>query len=80
MNQYNVNIEYDRDEVYNDLIQNFSDESQDEITDRLDLIEFILENDKDRKLHHLKYQDISELDDMKETIINKKYETNKQTN
>jgi len=62
-----INSYYDRDEVYNTLIQIYNDESQDDITDRLDLIEYIMEND-DRELSFLITQDIAELDDMKETL------------
>ena len=34
-------MEFDRDEVYNNLIQIYNDECHDEIIERLDLIEFI---------------------------------------
>ena len=57
----------DRDEVYNTLIQIYDDESQYDITDRLDLIEYIMEND-DRELSFLINQDLVELEDMKETL------------
>ena len=63
-----INSYYDRDEVYNTLIQIYNDESQDDITDRLDLIEYIKEND-DRELSFLIKQDIVELEDIKETIM-----------
>jgi hypothetical protein len=63
-----INSYYDRDEVYNILIQIYDDESQDDITDRLDLIEYIKEND-DRELSFLIKQDIVELEDIKETIM-----------
>ncbi len=63
-----INSYYDRDEVYNSLIQIYDDESQDDITDRLDLIEYIIEND-DRELSFLIKQDISELEDIKETVM-----------
>ena len=36
-----------------------------------DLIEFILENDKERNINFLKLQSIDELEDMKETILNR---------
>ena len=62
-----INSYYDRDEVYNTLIQIYNDESQYDITDRLDLIEYIMEND-DRELSFLINQDIVELEDMKETL------------
>jgi len=57
----------DRDEVYNSLIQIYDDESQDDILDRLDLIEYIMEND-DRELSFLINQDLVELEDIKETL------------
>ncbi len=56
-----------RDEVYNTLIQIYNDESQYDITDRLDLIEYIMEND-DRELSFLINQDLVELEDIKETL------------
>jgi len=57
----------DRDEVYNSLIQIYNDESHYDITDRLDLIEYITEN-SDRELDFLIIQDLVELEDMKETL------------
>ena len=57
----------DRDEVYNSLIQIYNDESQYDISDRLDLIEYIMEND-DRELSFLINQDLVELEDIKETL------------
>ena len=57
----------DRDEVYNTLIQIYNDESHDDIIDRLDLIEYITEND-DRELNFLIDQDLVELEDIKETL------------
>ncbi len=63
-----INSYYDRDEVYNILIQIYDDESQDDIIDRLDLIEYIKEND-DRELSFLIKQDIAELEDIKETVM-----------
>lgn len=57
----------DRDEVYNSLIQIYNDESQYDITDRLDLIEYIMENDN-RELSFLINQDLVELEDIKETL------------
>ena len=62
-----INSYYDRDEVYNSLIQIYNDESQYDITDRLDLIEYIMEND-DRELSFLINQDLVELEDIKETL------------
>lgn len=58
---------YDRDEVYNSLIQIYNDESHYDITNRLDLIEFILKYDPTRDLNFLKSQDLVELEDIKET-------------
>ena len=57
----------DRDEVYNTLIQIYDDESQYDITDRLDSIEYIMENDN-RELSFLINQDLVELEDIKETL------------
>ena len=62
-----INSYYDRDEVYNTLIQIYDDESQYDIIDRLDLIEYIMEND-DRELSFLINQDLVELEDIKETL------------
>ena len=62
-----INSYYDRDEVYNSLIQIYNDESHYDITDRLDLIEYIMENDN-RELSFLINQDLVELEDMKETL------------
>jgi len=56
-----------RDEVYNSLIQIYNDESHYDITDRLDLIEYIMENDN-RELSFLINQDLVELEDIKETL------------
>ena len=63
-----INSYYDRDEVYNTLIQIYNDESHNNITDRLDLIEYIKEKDWDRELSFLVNQDIEELEDIKETL------------
>ena len=57
----------DRDEVYNSLIQIYNDESHYDITDRLDLIEYITEN-SDRELDFLIIQDLVELEDIKESL------------
>ena len=57
----------DRNEVYNSLIQIYNDESHYDITDRLDLIEYIMENDN-RELSFLIKQDLVELEDIKETL------------
>jgi hypothetical protein len=56
-----------RNEVYNSLIQIYNDESHYDITDRLDLIEYIMENDN-RELSFLINQDLVELEDIKETL------------
>jgi len=58
---------FDRDEVYNNLIQIYNDESHDEIIERLDLIEDIKEK-RDSSLSFLINQDIMELEDIKETL------------
>ena len=57
----------DRNEVYNSLIKIYNDESHYDITDRLDLIEYIMENDN-RELSFLIKQDLVELEDIKETL------------
>ena len=62
-------MEFDRDEVYNNLIQIYNDESHDEIIERLDLIEFINEK-RNSSLSFLINQDIMELEDIQETLIN----------
>ena len=58
---------FDRNEVYNNLIQIYNDESHDEIIERLDLIEDIKEK-RDSSLSFLINQDIMELEDIKETL------------
>jgi len=58
---------FDRDEVYNNLIQIYNDESHDEIIERLDLIEDIKEK-RDSSLSFLINQDIMELEDIKENL------------
>lgn len=62
-------MEFDRDEVYNNLIQIYNDETHDEIIERLDLIEFINEK-RNSSLSFLINQDIMELEDIQETLIN----------
>ena len=62
-------MEFDRDEVYNNLIQIYNDECHDEIIERLDLIEFIKEK-SDRSLSFLINQDIMELLDIESTLFN----------
>jgi hypothetical protein len=62
-------MEFDRDEVYNNLTQIYNDETHDEIIERLDLIEFINEK-RNSSLSFLINQDIMELEDIQETLIN----------
>jgi len=65
--KYKTMKTFDRDEVYNNLIQIYNDESHDEIIERLDLIEDIKEK-RDSSLSFLINQDIMELEDIKETL------------
>tara|TARA_B100000941_G_C28344674_1_gene468553 strand:+ start:335 stop:652 length:318 start_codon:yes stop_codon:yes gene_type:complete len=68
-------IEFDRDEVYNHYIQNFSDElNNDEINDYIDKIEFIYESSKIKDFNFLKNQDLLEIDDMYDTLNKNKIE------
>tara|TARA_B100000902_G_scaffold237531_1_gene224997 strand:- start:411 stop:614 length:204 start_codon:yes stop_codon:yes gene_type:complete len=67
-------MKVDRDELFNHYIQEYNDFHNDEITDMIDLIEDILEVDNTRDLNFLKYQTIDELEDIKETILNRKNE------
>ena len=56
--------EFDRDEIYNHYIQNYSDElNNDEINDYIDKIELIHKN-TDNDIEFLKNQDIMEIDDI----------------
>jgi|TARA_R100001463_G_scaffold21393_1_gene51393 hypothetical protein len=64
-------MKIDRDELYNDYIQNYNELDNDEINDMIDLIEDILEIDNERDLNFLKYQTIDELEDIYKTIKNK---------
>ena len=58
-------IEFDRDEVYNHYIQNFSDElDNDEINDYIDKIEFLYNEYNHEDFNFLKNQDLLEIDDM----------------
>ena len=58
-------IEFDRDEVYNHYIQNFSDElDNDEINDYIDKIEFLYNEYNYEDFNFLKNQDLLEIDDM----------------
>ena len=61
-------MKIDRDELYNDYIQNYNELDNDEINDMIDLIEDILEIDNERDLNFLKYQTIDELEDIYRTI------------
>ena len=61
-------MKIDRDEIYNDYIQNYNDLDNDEINDMIDLIEDILEIDDERDLNFLKYQTIDELEDIYRSI------------
>ena len=57
--------EFDRDEVFNTLIQIYSMDTHDEIIERLDLIEDIKRKEMDQvELSFLINQDILELEDM----------------
>ena len=68
-------IEFDRDEVYNHYIQNFSDElDNDEINDYIDKIEFIYKSSKIKDFNFLKNQDLLEIDDMYDTLNKNKIE------
>ena len=58
-------IKFDRDEVYNHYIQNFSDElDNDEINNYIDKIEFLYKENDDEDFNFLKNQDLLEIDDM----------------
>ena len=58
-------IEFDRDEVYNHYIQNFSDElDNDEINDYIDKIEFLYNENDYEDFNFLKNQDLLEIDDI----------------
>ena len=64
-------MKIDRDEVYNNLIQIYNDETHDEIIERLDLIEFIKQKDPNGYLlPFLINQDIMELLDIESTLFN----------
>ena len=67
-------MKIDRDELYNDYIQNYNELDNDEINDMIDLIEDILEIDDERDLDFLKYQTIDELEDIYKTIKINKYD------
>ena len=56
--------EFNRDEIYNHYIQNYSDElDNDEINEYIDKIELIHEH-TDNDIEFLKNQDIMEIDDI----------------
>ena len=56
--------EFDRDEIYNHYIQNYSDElDNNEINEYIDKIELIHEH-TDNDIEFLKNQDIMEIDDI----------------
>ena len=56
--------EFDRNEIYNHYIQNYSDElDNDEINEYIDKIELIHEH-TDNDIEFLKNQDIMEIDDI----------------
>ena len=56
--------EFNRNEIYNHYIQNYSDElDNDEINDYIDKIELIHKN-TDNDIEFLKNQDIMEIDDI----------------
>ena len=66
-------IEFDRDEVYNHYIQNFSDElDNDEINDYIDKIEFLYNEYNYEDFNFLKNQDLLEIDDMWSNYWDKK--------
>ena len=67
-------MKIDRDELFNHYIQELEFWNFDEINDMIDLIEDILEIDDERDLNFLKLQTIDELEDIKETILNRKNE------
>ena len=64
-------MKIDRDELYNDYIQNYNELDNDEINDMIDLIEDILEIDDKRDLNFLKYQTIDELEDIYIELLNR---------
>ena len=55
--------EFDRDEIYNEWIQQNDDLTHDEITDYIDKIKLIYEN-TDNDIDFLKNQDPMEIDDI----------------
>ena len=57
-------VKFDRDEVYNDWIQNHDDLSHDEISDYIEKIKFLYEESDDEDFNFLKNQDLLEIDDI----------------
>ena len=57
-------VKFDRDEVYNDWIQNHDDLTHDEINDYIDKIEFLYKENDDEDFNFLKNQDLLEIDEM----------------
>ena len=57
-------VKFDRDEVYNDWIQNHDDLSQDEISDYIEKIKFLYEESDDEDFKFFQNQDPMEIDDM----------------
>ena len=57
-------VKFDRDEVYNDWIQNHDDLSHDEISDYIEKIKFLYEESDDEDFKFLQNQDPMEIDDM----------------
>ena len=57
-------VKFDRDEVYNDWIQNHDDLTHDDIIDYIDKIEFLYNENDDEDFNFLKNQDLLEIDDM----------------
>ena len=57
-------VKFDRDEVYNDWIQNHDDLTNDEINDYIDKIEFLYNENDDEDFNFLKNQDLLEIDEM----------------
>jgi len=57
-------VKFDRDEVYNVWIQNHNDLSHDEISDYIEKIKFLYEENDDEDFKFLQNQDPLEIDDM----------------
>ena len=57
-------VKFDRDEVYNDWIQNHDDLTHDDIIDYIDKIEFLYNENDDEDFNFLKNQDLLEIDEM----------------